>query len=135
MLANATSLPLQVCLSIAASVSLGLKQHVLFLDSTGGFTASRLYQMLQAQAEDEEEQASSMEPPPLVLKLPWLLRADSPRGGSAVVCVPMGSSGSKLFLLRPLCFFLGRLSVTLLCHSWRLCSGSRWPACSTSMKC
>ncbi|NWZ21049.1 RA51D protein, partial [Asarcornis scutulata] len=49
----------QVCLSIAASVSLSLKQHVLFLDSTGGFTASRLYQMLQAQAEDEEEQASS----------------------------------------------------------------------------
>ncbi|XP_047923944.2 DNA repair protein RAD51 homolog 4 isoform X1 [Anser cygnoides] len=47
----------QVCLSIAASVSLGLKQHVLFLDSTGGFTASRLYQILQAQAEDEEEQA------------------------------------------------------------------------------
>ncbi|KAI6074285.1 DNA repair protein RAD51-like protein 4 isoform X1 [Aix galericulata] len=52
----------QVCLSIAASVSLSLKQHVLFLDSTGGFTASRLYQMLQAQAEDEEEQASSVEP-------------------------------------------------------------------------
>ncbi|NXG07186.1 RA51D protein, partial [Sakesphorus luctuosus] len=48
----------QVCLGIAASVSLGLKQHVLFLDSTGGFTASRLYQMLQAQTEDEEEQAS-----------------------------------------------------------------------------
>ncbi|NWW56021.1 RA51D protein, partial [Ifrita kowaldi] len=49
----------QVCLGIAASVSLGLKQHVLFLDSTGGFTASRLYQMLRAQTEDEEEQASS----------------------------------------------------------------------------
>ncbi|NXL48695.1 RA51D protein, partial [Podilymbus podiceps] len=49
----------QVCLGIAASVSLGLKQHVLFLDSTGGFTASRLYQMLQARAEDKEEQASS----------------------------------------------------------------------------
>uniref|UniRef100_A0A8C5T0F1 DNA repair protein RAD51 homolog 4 n=1 Tax=Malurus cyaneus samueli TaxID=2593467 RepID=A0A8C5T0F1_9PASS len=48
----------QVCLGIAASVSLGLKQHVLFLDSTGGFTASRLYQMLRAQTEDEEEQAS-----------------------------------------------------------------------------
>ncbi|NXH47865.1 RA51D protein, partial [Dicaeum eximium] len=47
----------QVCLGIAASVSLGLKQHVLFLDSTGGFSASRLYQMLQAQTEDEEEQA------------------------------------------------------------------------------
>ncbi|NXV69671.1 RA51D protein, partial [Molothrus ater] len=48
----------QVCLGIAASVSLGLKQHVLFLDSTGGFTASRLYQMLQARTEDEEEQAA-----------------------------------------------------------------------------
>ncbi|NXY04491.1 RA51D protein, partial [Pteruthius melanotis] len=47
----------QVCLAIAASVSLGLKQHVVFLDSTGGFTASRLYQMLRAQTEDEEEQA------------------------------------------------------------------------------
>ncbi|NWV46519.1 RA51D protein, partial [Daphoenositta chrysoptera] len=47
----------QVCLGIAASVSLGLKQHVLFLDSTAGFTASRLYQMLRAQTEDEEEQA------------------------------------------------------------------------------
>uniref|UniRef100_A0A8B9ZXD9 DNA repair protein RAD51 homolog 4 n=1 Tax=Anas zonorhyncha TaxID=75864 RepID=A0A8B9ZXD9_9AVES len=51
----------QVCLSIAASVSLGLKQHVLFLDSTGGFTASRLYQMLQAQAEDEEEQLEALQ--------------------------------------------------------------------------
>ncbi|KFW86401.1 DNA repair protein RAD51 4, partial [Manacus vitellinus] len=49
----------QVCLGIAASVSLSLKQQVLFLDSTGGFIASRLYQMLQAQTEDEEEQASS----------------------------------------------------------------------------
>ncbi|NWW43238.1 RA51D protein, partial [Pedionomus torquatus] len=48
----------QVCLGIAASVSLGLKQHLLFFDSTGGFTASRLYQMLQARAEAEEEQAS-----------------------------------------------------------------------------
>ncbi|NXS76687.1 RA51D protein, partial [Pandion haliaetus] len=48
----------QVCLGIAASVSLGLKQHVLFLDSTGGFTASRLYQMLRARAEDGEEQAA-----------------------------------------------------------------------------
>ncbi|NXD86425.1 RA51D protein, partial [Halcyon senegalensis] len=51
----------QVCLGIVASVSLDLKQHVLFLDSTGGFTASRLYQMLQARAEDKEEQASSLE--------------------------------------------------------------------------
>ncbi|XP_014732007.1 PREDICTED: DNA repair protein RAD51 homolog 4 isoform X2 [Sturnus vulgaris] len=51
----------KVCLGIAASVSLGLKQHVLFLDSTGGFTASRLYQMLQAQTEDEEEQLEALQ--------------------------------------------------------------------------
>ncbi|XP_066419522.1 DNA repair protein RAD51 homolog 4 isoform X2 [Molothrus aeneus] len=51
----------QVCLGIAASVSLGLKQHVLFLDSTGGFTASRLYQMLQARTEDEEEQLEALQ--------------------------------------------------------------------------
>ncbi|XP_050765115.1 DNA repair protein RAD51 homolog 4 isoform X1 [Gymnogyps californianus] len=51
----------QVCLGIAASVSLGLKQHVLFLDSTGGFTASRLYQMLRARTEDEEEQMEALQ--------------------------------------------------------------------------
>ncbi|NXU53674.1 RA51D protein, partial [Turnix velox] len=48
----------QVCLGIVASMSLSLKQHVLFLDSTGGFTASRICQMLQAQTETEEEQAA-----------------------------------------------------------------------------
>ncbi|XP_072738357.1 DNA repair protein RAD51 homolog 4 isoform X7 [Ciconia boyciana] len=51
----------QVCLGIAASVSLGLKQHVVFLDSTGGFTASRLYQMLRSRAEDEEEQLEALQ--------------------------------------------------------------------------
>ncbi|OXB57648.1 hypothetical protein ASZ78_007043 [Callipepla squamata] len=51
----------QVCLSIAASVSLGLRQHVFFLDSTGGFTASRLYQILQARVEDKEEQLEAMQ--------------------------------------------------------------------------
>ncbi|XP_074969307.1 DNA repair protein RAD51 homolog 4 isoform X3 [Phalacrocorax aristotelis] len=51
----------QVCLGIAASVSLSLQQHVLFLDSTGGFTASRVYQMLQGQAEDKEEQLEALQ--------------------------------------------------------------------------
>ncbi|KAM6048393.1 DNA repair protein RAD51 homolog 4 isoform 3-T3 [Theristicus caerulescens] len=51
----------QVCLGIAASVALGLKQHVLFLDSTAGFTASRLYQMLRARTEDEEEQLEALQ--------------------------------------------------------------------------
>ncbi|XP_010184455.1 PREDICTED: DNA repair protein RAD51 homolog 4 [Mesitornis unicolor] len=51
----------QVCLGIAASVALSLKQHVLFLDSTAGFSASRLYQILQCQAEDEEEQLEALQ--------------------------------------------------------------------------
>ncbi|NWU64543.1 RA51D protein, partial [Pterocles burchelli] len=76
-LADTPSWPLQVCLGIAASVSLGLKQHVLFLDSTGGFTASRLYQMLRSQTEDEEEQASSpgAAAPPLALQRTQVVRA------------------------------------------------------------
>ncbi|OXB72063.1 UNVERIFIED_CONTAM: hypothetical protein H355_016484 [Colinus virginianus] len=59
--ADAQSLLLQVCLSIAASVSLGLRQHVFFLDSSGGFTASRLYQILQARVEDKEEQLEALQ--------------------------------------------------------------------------
>ncbi|KAM9370418.1 DNA repair protein RAD51 homolog 4 [Phaethornis superciliosus] len=51
----------QVCLGIAATVSLSLKHRVLFLDSTGGLTASRLYQMLQARVEDEEEQLEALQ--------------------------------------------------------------------------
>ncbi|XP_057271487.1 DNA repair protein RAD51 homolog 4 isoform X1 [Pezoporus wallicus] len=88
----------QVCLGIAASVSLGLKQHVLFLDSTGGFTASRLYQMLRAQ--EEEEQASSPE-----LSPPFALDSclqTTPRDGlSFQLClvIPMGFFGSTVFLL------------------------------------
>ncbi|XP_030318194.1 DNA repair protein RAD51 homolog 4 isoform X2 [Calypte anna] len=51
----------QVCLGIAATMSLSLKHRVLFLDSTGGLTASRLYQMLQARVEDEEEQLEALQ--------------------------------------------------------------------------
>lgn len=101
-LADAQSLPLQVCLGIAASVSLGLKQHVLFLDSTGGFTASRLYQILRARAEDGEEQASSPGAGPSTHTETALALAS--RQPSEVVClsnsafVLMGFFGSKLFL-------------------------------------
>lgn len=101
-LADAWSLPLQVCLAIVASVSLGLKQHVLFLDSTAGFTASRLYQMLQARAEDEEEQAGSPGAGPSTRTKTALALAC--RQPPETVClsssafVPMGFFGSKLFL-------------------------------------
>ncbi|KYO32544.1 DNA repair RAD51-like protein 4 isoform B [Alligator mississippiensis] len=51
----------QVCLSIAASVSHSLKQNVLFIDSTGGFTASRLLQLVQFRTEEEEEQVEALQ--------------------------------------------------------------------------
>ncbi|XP_064022402.1 DNA repair protein RAD51 homolog 4 [Pogoniulus pusillus] len=51
----------QVCLGIAASVSLGLKQQVLFLDSTAGFTASRLSQIYGAQTGDKQEQLEALQ--------------------------------------------------------------------------
>ncbi|NWQ79791.1 RA51D protein, partial [Columbina picui] len=99
----------QVCLGIAASVSLSLKQQVLFLDSTGGFTASRLYQMLRARAEDEEEQASSPgAAPSSPLKLPWLLPAHNPQR----------------------CFFSVQL---YLCPHWLFCVHTLPPVCLAIM--
>ncbi|XP_028938249.1 DNA repair protein RAD51 homolog 4 isoform X1 [Ornithorhynchus anatinus] len=50
----------QVCLCAAASVAHGLGRNVLFLDSTGGFTAARLLQLLRARTRDEEEQAGAL---------------------------------------------------------------------------
>uniref|UniRef100_A0A8C8S8J4 DNA repair protein RAD51 homolog 4 n=1 Tax=Pelusios castaneus TaxID=367368 RepID=A0A8C8S8J4_9SAUR len=51
----------QLCLSIAMSVSHGLQQNVLYIDSTGAFTASRLLQLAQTRTEDEEEQVSALQ--------------------------------------------------------------------------
>ncbi|KAJ6655715.1 hypothetical protein lerEdw1_004768 [Lerista edwardsae] len=48
----------QVCLNLAASVSHGLTQSVLSVDSTGGLTAARLLQLLQCRTEKEDEQVS-----------------------------------------------------------------------------
>ncbi|XP_039363226.1 DNA repair protein RAD51 homolog 4 isoform X5 [Mauremys reevesii] len=50
----------QVCLSIAVSTSHDLKQNVLYVDSTGGFTASRLLQLAQTRTGDEEEQVEAL---------------------------------------------------------------------------
>ncbi|XP_019348525.1 DNA repair protein RAD51 homolog 4 isoform X2 [Alligator mississippiensis] len=76
----------QVCLSIAASVSHSLKQNVLFIDSTGGFTASRLLQLVQFRTEEEEEQVVCSGGP---VKL---LVVDSV---SAVVCPLFGGRQSE----------------------------------------
>ncbi|XP_045381443.1 DNA repair protein RAD51 homolog 4 isoform X1 [Lemur catta] len=51
----------QVCLCVAANVAHGLQQNVLYVDSSGGLTASRLLQLLQARTQDEEEQAGALQ--------------------------------------------------------------------------
>lgn len=52
----APCLSIQVCLCVAANVAHGLQQNVLYIDSNGGLTASRILQLLQARTPDEEEQ-------------------------------------------------------------------------------
>lgn len=49
-------LSLKVCLCVAANVAHSLQQNVLYVDSSGGMTASRLLQLLQARTRDEEKQ-------------------------------------------------------------------------------
>ncbi|XP_036197745.1 DNA repair protein RAD51 homolog 4 isoform X3 [Myotis myotis] len=51
----------QVCLCVAANVAHGLQQNVLYVDSNGGLTASRILQLLQARTPDEEEQAGALQ--------------------------------------------------------------------------
>ncbi|XP_077168302.1 DNA repair protein RAD51 homolog 4 [Paroedura picta] len=51
----------QVCLHIAASVSENLKRGVLYVDSTGGFTATRLLQLLEGRTEAEEGQVEALQ--------------------------------------------------------------------------
>ncbi|XP_012868628.1 PREDICTED: DNA repair protein RAD51 homolog 4 [Dipodomys ordii] len=51
----------QLCLCVATNVAHSLKQSVLYIDSSGGLTASRLLQLLQARTQDEEEQAAALQ--------------------------------------------------------------------------
>ncbi|XP_005077004.1 DNA repair protein RAD51 homolog 4 isoform X2 [Mesocricetus auratus] len=51
----------QVCLCVAANVAYSLQQNVLYVDSSGGMTASRLLQLLQARTQDEEKQAGALQ--------------------------------------------------------------------------
>nr|XP_031541137.1 DNA repair protein RAD51 homolog 4 isoform X3 [Vicugna pacos] len=51
----------EVCLCVSAHVAHGLQQNVLYIDSNGGFTASRILQLLQARTPDEEEQAGALQ--------------------------------------------------------------------------
>ncbi|XP_067328182.1 DNA repair protein RAD51 homolog 4 [Anolis sagrei] len=51
----------QICLAIAAHTALILKQEVLYIDSSGGFSAARLLQMLQRMTGNEEEQTEALQ--------------------------------------------------------------------------
>ncbi|KAG7516352.1 DNA repair protein RAD51-like 4 [Solea senegalensis] len=51
----------QVCFGVAVHVSQQLKQNVIYVDTTGGFTASRLLQMLQTETSDKEEQMAALQ--------------------------------------------------------------------------
>ncbi|XP_072325398.1 DNA repair protein RAD51 homolog 4 isoform X1 [Scyliorhinus torazame] len=51
----------QVCLSLAVNISCELKQKVLYIDSTGGLTASRLLQLIQNQVDSIEGQSEALQ--------------------------------------------------------------------------
>ncbi|XP_037665845.1 DNA repair protein RAD51 homolog 4 isoform X1 [Choloepus didactylus] len=51
----------QICLYVAANVAHSLQQNILYIDSSGGLTASRLLQLFQARTQDEEEQAGALQ--------------------------------------------------------------------------
>ncbi|XP_053187885.1 DNA repair protein RAD51 homolog 4 [Scomber japonicus] len=51
----------QVCFGVAVHISYQLKQGVIYIDTTGGMTASRLLQMLQTETSNKEEQMEALQ--------------------------------------------------------------------------
>ncbi|XP_067864136.1 DNA repair protein RAD51 homolog 4 isoform X2 [Heptranchias perlo] len=51
----------QVCLSLAVNISCELKQKVLYIDSTGGLTASRLLHLIESQVDSMEGQSEALQ--------------------------------------------------------------------------
>lgn len=51
----------QVCFGVAVHISYQLKQGVIYIDTTGGLTASRLLQMLQTETSNKEEQMEALQ--------------------------------------------------------------------------
>ncbi|KAF0022949.1 hypothetical protein F2P81_024930 [Scophthalmus maximus] len=51
----------QVCFGVAVHISHQLKQNVIYVDTTGGLTAGRLLQMLQAETSNAEEQMEALQ--------------------------------------------------------------------------
>ncbi|KAL4660572.1 hypothetical protein GN956_G1398 [Arapaima gigas] len=50
----------QVCFGVSANISCELKQSVLYIDSTGGFSAQRLLKMVQAKTNNIEDQLEAL---------------------------------------------------------------------------
>lgn len=50
----------QVCFGVAVHISYQLKQSIIFIDTTGALTASRLLQMLQTETSNTEEQMAAL---------------------------------------------------------------------------
>ncbi|KAJ8394719.1 hypothetical protein AAFF_G00043190 [Aldrovandia affinis] len=51
----------QVCFGVAANLSCELKQRVLFIDTSGGLSATRLLQMIKAKTSSMEEQMEALQ--------------------------------------------------------------------------
>uniref|UniRef100_A0A665UT45 DNA repair protein RAD51 homolog 4 n=1 Tax=Echeneis naucrates TaxID=173247 RepID=A0A665UT45_ECHNA len=51
----------QVCFGASVHISFHLKQSVIYVDTTGGLTASRLLQMLQSETSNTEEQMEALQ--------------------------------------------------------------------------
>ncbi|XP_076017354.1 DNA repair protein RAD51 homolog 4 [Genypterus blacodes] len=51
----------QVCFGVAVHISHHLKHNVVYIDTTGGLTASRLLQMLKAETSNTEEQMEALQ--------------------------------------------------------------------------
>ncbi|XP_044142622.1 DNA repair protein RAD51 homolog 4 [Bufo gargarizans] len=51
----------QMCQSIAVNVATSLQQRVCYIDTTGGLTGTRLLQLIQCKAQQEDEQVASLE--------------------------------------------------------------------------
>ncbi|XP_053563403.1 DNA repair protein RAD51 homolog 4 isoform X2 [Bombina bombina] len=50
----------QVCQCLAVNVACSIKQSVLYMDTTGGLTASRLLQLVQSRTDQEDEQVEAL---------------------------------------------------------------------------
>lgn len=51
----------QVCFGVAVHIAYHLKQSVIYIDTTGGLTASRLLQMLQTETDNRDEQMEALQ--------------------------------------------------------------------------